>query len=69
MSLFVIPGLIRNPVLFQSVKVLDAGSSPAWQAEFKRFFELRHSLAGENPGVFELDSCPHLHGSRLCAGV
>ena len=26
---FVIPGLIRNPVLFQSVTLLDAGSSPA----------------------------------------
>jgi hypothetical protein len=26
MCLFVIPGLIRNPVLFQSFAVLDAGS-------------------------------------------
>jgi hypothetical protein len=29
MSLFVIPGFTRNPALFQSVAVLDAGSSPA----------------------------------------
>jgi len=29
MSIFVIPGLTRNPVLFQSDPVLDAGSSPA----------------------------------------
>jgi hypothetical protein len=26
---FVIPGLARNPVLFQSTPFLDAGSSPA----------------------------------------
>jgi hypothetical protein len=26
---FVIPGLTRNPVLFRSVTLLDAGSSPA----------------------------------------
>jgi hypothetical protein len=29
MSLFVISGLTRNPLLFQSATVLDAGSSPA----------------------------------------
>jgi hypothetical protein len=28
-----------------------------------------HSRAGGNPGVFELDSHPHFHGGRLCAGV
>jgi hypothetical protein len=28
-GVFVIPGLIRNPVLFQSLTLLDAGSSPA----------------------------------------
>jgi hypothetical protein len=29
MSIFVIPGLIRNPALFKRVTVLDAGSCPA----------------------------------------
>jgi len=47
----VIPGLTRNPVLFQSITLLDAGSSPAWQTEFKRFFELRHSLESRNPVI------------------
>jgi hypothetical protein len=28
-SLFGIPGLTGNPVLFQSITILDAGSSPA----------------------------------------
>ncbi len=28
-GVFVIPGLTRNPVLFQSLTLLDAGSSPA----------------------------------------
>jgi hypothetical protein len=28
-AVFVIPGLTRNPVLFHSVTLLDAGSSPA----------------------------------------
>jgi hypothetical protein len=28
-TVFVIPGLIRNPLLYQSVTLLDAGSSPA----------------------------------------
>jgi hypothetical protein len=28
-AVFVIPGLIRNPALFQRVNLLDAGSSPA----------------------------------------
>jgi hypothetical protein len=28
-AVFVIPGLTRNPVLFQSMALLDAGSSPA----------------------------------------
>lgn len=34
-----IPGLPRNSVLYQGITVLDAGSSPAWQAGVKRFFE------------------------------
>ena len=37
---FVIPGLIRNPVQFQALKFLDAGSSPARQARIRHFFEL-----------------------------
>jgi len=28
-SVFVIPGLTRNPAIFQGTTVLDAGSSPA----------------------------------------
>jgi hypothetical protein len=28
-GLFAIPGLTRNPVLFQGITILDAGSSPA----------------------------------------
>jgi hypothetical protein len=28
-AIFVIPGLTRNPVLFQTITLLDAGSSPA----------------------------------------
>jgi hypothetical protein len=28
-TVFVIPGLTRNPLLYQSVTLLDAGSSPA----------------------------------------
>jgi hypothetical protein len=28
-TVFVIPGLTRNPFLYQSVTLLDAGSSPA----------------------------------------
>jgi hypothetical protein len=28
-SLFVIPGLTRNPLLFQSITIMDAGSNPA----------------------------------------
>ncbi len=28
-AVFVIPGLTRNPVLFQNITLLDAGSSPA----------------------------------------
>ena len=42
--IFVIPGLTRNPVLLQMVMLLDAGSSPAWRVEIKRFLELRPSL-------------------------
>jgi hypothetical protein len=33
-----------NPVLFQRFTLLDAGSSPAWLAEYKQFCEMRHSL-------------------------
>ena len=46
-AVFVIPDFIRNPMLFQGVMLLDDGSGPEWQAEFKRFFELRRGLVME----------------------
>ena len=57
-SVFVIPGLIRNPVLYQSITLLDAGSSPAWRAEFKCLFGLRHSLlrGNDNRQFYHLNS-------------
>jgi hypothetical protein len=41
---FVIPGVTRNPALFEPFTILDAGSSPACQEEDKYFIELQLTL-------------------------
>jgi hypothetical protein len=47
---FVIPDLIRNPVLFSDATFLDAGSSPARHTEIRHFSALRHSLLRGSDG-------------------
>jgi hypothetical protein len=48
--------LTRNP-FFLSFTLLDAGSSPAWQTEIKRFFELGLRLFRGNEKL-EMEQLP-----------